>query len=63
MTRICKNCGTHLSRYNNDELCFPCQKKKEELARISPYMIRNTRLNPIARVNVSLNVVQRMKGL
>ena len=46
MTRICKNCGTHLSRYNNDELCFPCQKKKEELARISPYMIRNTRLNP-----------------
>lgn len=30
MLRKCNICGAHLSRYNDDDLCFPCQKKKQE---------------------------------
>ena len=48
MLRRCYICGAYLSRYNDDDSCFPCQKKKQEaiddrlFLRAKRYAVLNT---------------------
>jgi hypothetical protein len=67
MLRRCMTCGAYLSRYNDEDLCFPCQKKKKQyiedrLARFQHHVIQNNHLSPFIGINRSAKIVVKIKG-